>query len=377
MKRNTLLFVVIFAIVFSAHAEKRKTENVFLIISDGLRWQEVFRGAEGHLLNKTNGGVLNVDASRKQFWRETPEERREVLMPFFWKEIARHGQLFGNTNKGSIATVANGKKFSYPGYNEVLTGGPDNRINSNDKVPNPNTNIFEWISQQRHFKNRVAVFGNWDVFAYIFNDERSALPIWPVWEKKFVKNEIRTKPVLQKLFQDTTEAMGPDITFDSFLFHAASDYVKEHQPRAVFVGFGETDEWAHSGRYDLYLSAAQHADEFIARLWKTVQSISQYKDKTTFIITCDHGRGSGSENWKHHGVSISGAEYTWLAMLGPDTAPLGERTNCQAITHSQIAATIAALLGENFQFANPKAAPPIIDVPPPNETLQKTGNLSQ
>ncbi len=366
MKRNLIQLIVIFAIIFSAHAEKRKTENVFLIMSDGLRWQEVFGGAEGQLLNKTNGGVLNVDATRKQLWRETPEQRREALMPFFWNEIAKHGQLFGNTNKGSIATVTNGKKFSYPGYNEVLTGAPDNRINSNDKVPNPNTNVFEWLTGQRPFKNRVAVFGNWDVFAYIFNDERSALPIWPVWEKKFVKNEIHTAPVLEKLFQDTTEAMGSGITFDSFLFQGASDYVKEKKPRAVFIGFGETDEWAHNGRYDLYLSAAEHADDFIARLWKTVQSIPQYKNKTTFIITCDHGRGSGPENWKHHGVSIPGAEYTWLAVLGPDTAPLGERTSCQPITHSQIAATIAALLGENFQTENPKAGAPIVDVLPRN-----------
>ena len=357
---NPILFVV-FAAALQASAQNAKTENVFLIISDGLRWQEVFRGAEGDLLNKTNGGVYNVDATRKQFWRQTVEERRRVLMPFFWREIAAHGQLFGNTNKGSIATVTNGKKFSYPGYNEVLTGAPDGRITSNDKVANPNVTVFEWLNQQRKFKKRVAVFGNWDVFAYIFNEERSSLPIWPVWEKKFVTNEIRTAPLLEKLFQDTTEAMGPDITFDSFLFHGAMDYIKEKKPRVMFIGFGETDEWAHNGRYDLYLSAARHVDEFVSRLWKTVQSMPRYKNKTTLIITCDHGRGSGTENWKHHGVSIPGAEYVWLAVLGPDTASMGERTNCEPITHNQVAATIAALLGQDYQSAFPRTGAPIRD----------------
>jgi hypothetical protein len=287
-------------------------------------------------------------------------------MPFLWTEIAAHGQLFGNTNKASIATVTNGKKFSYPGYNEVLTGAPDARIDSNNKIPNPNVTVFEWLNQQPAFKNRVAVFGNWDVFAYIFNEERSHLPIWPVWEKKFVANEIRTTPLLEKLFQDTTETMGPDITYDSFLFHGALDYIKEKRPRAMFIGFGETDEWAHDGRYDLVLSAARHVDEYIARLWRTVQSMPQYKDKTTFIITCDHGRGSGTENWKHHGVSIDGAEYVWLAVIGPDTAGLGERVNCEPITHSQVAATIAELLGENYRSALPKVGSPIRDVLPRN-----------
>lgn len=347
-----------------ASAQKSKTENVFLIISDGLRWQEVFRGAEEDLLNKTNGGVANVDATRKQFWRETAEERRKVLMPFFWTQIAVHGQLFGNTNKGSIAKVTNGKKFSYPGYNEVLTGASDARINSNDKVPNPNVTVFEWLNEQPRFKNRVAAFGNWDVFAYIFNDGRSKLPIWPVWEKKFAGNEIKTAPLLENLFHDTTEAMGPDITFDSFLFQGAVDYVKARKPRVMFVGFGETDEWAHSGRYDLCLSAAHYVDEYIAQLWNTVQSMSQYRNKTTFIITCDHGRGGGTENWKHHGVSIPGAEYVWLAVLGPDTTALGERTSCEPITHNQVAATMAAFLGQDYRSAYLKVGAPIRDVLP-------------
>ena len=39
-------------------------------------------------------------------------------MPFLWSVIARQGQIYGNRDKGSPAKVANGKNFSYPGYNE-------------------------------------------------------------------------------------------------------------------------------------------------------------------------------------------------------------------------------------------------------------------
>ena len=28
-------------------------------------------------------------------------------------------------------------------------------------------------------------------------------------------------------------------------------------PRVLFLGYGETDEWAHSGRYDMYLRGAR------------------------------------------------------------------------------------------------------------------------
>jgi hypothetical protein len=344
-----------------AQAAVHKTQNVLLIISDGFRWQEVFNGAEADLMTKENGGVQNTNALRAQFWRDTPEARREALLPFFWNEIARHGQLFGNQDKGSVVTVTNGKKFSYPGYNEILTGAGDPRIDSNDKTPNANTTVFEWLNGRSGFHSRVTVFGTWDVFPYIFNIERSQLPVWPAWESKFGPYEIAPPQYLADLLRDTTP-MWEDLTYDAFLFHAASDYLKRKRPRLVFVGFGETDEWAHAGRYDHYLTAAHHMDDFVRRLWETAQSLPQYRDKTTFIITADHGRGSGPQDWKNHGKKVANSESDWIAVIGPDTPPVGERTQTGAHTQSQIAATIAALLGEDYHAAFPRSGAPIDDL---------------
>src|SRR6185503_18247213 len=67
---------------------ERKTENVVLVTYDGLRWQEVFSGADEVLLTKENGGVRDVQAERKAFWRDTPEARREALLPFLWGTVA-------------------------------------------------------------------------------------------------------------------------------------------------------------------------------------------------------------------------------------------------------------------------------------------------
>ncbi|HUI53307.1 MAG TPA: hypothetical protein VLX60_16100, partial [Terriglobales bacterium] len=89
-----------------------------------------------------------------------------------------------------------------------------------------------------------------------------------------------------------------------------------------------------------------------------------YKDQTTLILTCDHGRGSGPEQWKEHGVDEKGSENIWIAVIGPDTPPLGERSHIAPVTQSQIAATLAALLGQNYSAAVPKAAPAISDVFP-------------
>src|SRR6202140_752227 len=114
-----------------------KTRNVVLIVSDGLRWQEVFTGADRSLLDDPKGGMWESAASlKKRFWDDDPVARRRLLMPFMWDVIAKQGQLFGNQQVGSIARVTNGVAYSYPGYNEMLTGHPDPRIDRTDIAGN-------------------------------------------------------------------------------------------------------------------------------------------------------------------------------------------------------------------------------------------------
>src|SRR5438552_15881477 len=126
-KLQTLIFFALIGYSLSLKAAEKslKTENIFLITVDGFRWQEVFGGAELLLMNKENGGVADTNRLRAAFLRDTAEARREALLPFFWKVIAQRGQIYGNANKGGAATVTNGKKFSYPGFNEMLTGSAD------------------------------------------------------------------------------------------------------------------------------------------------------------------------------------------------------------------------------------------------------------
>jgi hypothetical protein len=362
---STLIALVLLAgTSFSvrANAAELKTQNVFLITTDGLRWQEIFTGAEELLMNKTNGAVKDVEGLRRQFWRATPEERRQALLPFFWSEIATKGQIYGNRPKGSDAHITNTRRFSYPGYNEFLTGAADDaRIDSNNKVPNPNTNVFEWLNTRRGFAGKVSAIVNWDVIPWILNAERSRLPVWTGYPLPVGAVELKISPDLVQLIADTTPHWG-NIIFDSFTARAAVDYVKEKKPRAVYEAFGETDEWAHEGRYDQYLRSAHHVDRFVQRLWETVQAIPAYRNKTTFIITTDHGRGSGPNAWRDHNKDVNGAEHIWIAVIGPDTTPLGERTNSATVTQSQIAATVAAFLGQDYVAAFPHVAAPIAEV---------------
>ena len=306
----------------------RKTKNVVLIISDGLRWQEIFTGADRELLTTDHGGSwAKPEQLMKDYWRETPEERRKALFPFLWTTIATDGQIFGNQQMGSVAQVTNGLAFSYPGYNEILTGIPDPKINSNEFGPNPNLTVFEWLNNQADLHDKVAVFGTWEVFKDIFNEPRSRLYMQVGWNTPYRGKELSPREeLLNELYRTTTKLDDEDV-YDSFLQVPLLDFLKTNHPRLLFVGYGETDNWAHSGRYDLVLESAHGFDQFLGQLWNRFQSIPEYRDQTTFIITTDHGRGSGLEEWKEHGNEQKGSENIWLAVIGPDTKALGERTN--------------------------------------------------
>jgi len=358
-----IFLVMLLSVVSTGNAADLKTKNVVLITTDGLRWQEVFTGAEQELVNKQHGGVANVKSIEEQFWRETPEERREALLPFFWSKIAREGQIYGNLTKGSSAQITNTMKFSYPGYNEILTGFADPRINSNAKKPNENFTVLEWLHRRPSFDGKVAAYSAWDVTPYIINRERCQFPVMGGWESVPEPDPNPRQQLLNDLIADTTRPNAAEV-IDSFLYQAAREHLLRHKPRVMFIGFLETDAWGHAGRYYSLLTSANAVDRYVQRLWETTQSMDQYRDKTTFIITTDHGRGSGLVDWKNHGQRIEGAENMWMAFLGPDTPPLGERTDCDRVTQSQIAATLAAFLGEDYHAAVPQSGSVIEQVFP-------------
>lgn len=326
-----------------------RTRNVVLITTDGLRWEEVFGGADERLLDKA-AGVSDPAALKREFWRDTPGTRREALLPFLWTVIAKQGQVHGNVHAGSVVRATNGHNFSYPGYNELLSGKADPRVDSNDKKPNPNVTVLEWLNGRDPYRGRVAAFCSWDVFPWILNRERSGLLVNAGFEPVTSAAEAGRRAMLNQLQADTTPFVE-SVRHDSFTFAAALDHVRAARPRVLYVALGETDDWAHLGRYDNYLRTARRFDDYVRRLWNEMQAMEEYRGRTTFVITTDHGRGKAPVEWKSHGEKIPVSQNIWIAVMGPDTPALGERRQAETITQSQVAPTLAAFLGEDFAGA--------------------------
>jgi hypothetical protein len=337
-----------------------------VVTLDGFRHQEFFTGADGSLLDPKAGGVRDVDSLKRRFWRDSAEARREALFPFIWGTVARAGQVFGDRSRGAATRLTNGLKFSYPGYNEIFCGFGDPRIDSNDKKPNPNRSVLEFLDSRAPFRGRVAAFCTWDVFPSIFRADQNGLKVHSGWA--IIADEpLSDRQRIVNLMLERLPRYWPDNVYDAITMESASEYLARHKPRVLYIALGETDEWAHGRRYDLYLHAAHEADRFLAGLWQAAQEMPEYRSRTALILTTDHGRGGTPADWTDHGREVEGAEYVWIAVMGPGTPALGVRDRVES-TQSQVAATIARLLGEDFLAESPRSAGPLPDVCPSGAT---------
>jgi len=302
-------------------------------------------------------GVRDLAGLKRRYGQESATARREALMPFLWGTVAKQGQIFGNPTRQAAARSTNGLKFSYPGYSEMFCGLVDPRVDSNAKKDNPNLSVLEFLNGRPKFQGRVEAVCTWDVFPSIFRVKHSGLPVHAGWEP-FKGDQLTERERQANEFMERVPRCWPDNTFDVFTIEAARSALERRKPRVLYVGLGETDEWGHERLYDLYLDAAHKADRFLAEFWQTLQKLPQYKGKTALIVTTDHGRGSTREDWTDHGKKVPAAEFVWIAVMGPDTPALAERSKVE-VTQSQVAATIAAFVGEDFNAASKEAARPL------------------
>ncbi|TMU54790.1 alkaline phosphatase family protein [Flagellimonas algicola] len=342
LSRNLCLAIFAFSSIW-VFAQNNEPPKVVLITLDGLRWQELFTGADS-LLIANKEYVHDTTQLKNSFWRATATERRKALMPFFWSKVTSMGQLHGNRSVGSKMNLTNAMWFSYPGYNEILTGAADDaRITSNDKFNNPNTTVLERYNQTETGKGKVAAFGSWDVFPFIVNEERSGVPVNAGFESA-TKNPNSREQFLNKLQEQIPSPWG-SVRLDAFTHHFALEHMKKKHPKLVYIAYGETDDFAHEGDYQAYLKAANNTDGLIKEIWEFTQQDEFYKDQTVFLISTDHGRGTQPlDTWTSHGSNIKGTDQVWLVVFGKGIPALGEMKREEQWYTNQIAPTILDIL---------------------------------
>ena len=349
--RTSIAFILFF---ISLSVFSQKAENIIIITTDGFRWQEIFTGMDSAIANNSKFNQGDSAAIFKKYWSADPVERRKKIMPFLWSSIEKNGQIYGNRNFGNKIDNANPYWFSYPGYNEIFTGYPDTAIKSNSYPPNPHTNVLEFLNKQPKYKNKVAAFGAWNAFDRILNEGRSKFPVYSAFDLIGGTKPTSNEKIINALSKDSYKPFGEEECLDVFTHYAALNYLQTKKPKVLYISYGETDEWAHSGRYKDYLDAANRVDKWIKDLWTYIQTDLFYKNKTAIFITTDHGRGNiKKEEWTSHNQDIKDSYQIWMAAMGPGIKAKGEVKTAQQLYQKQFAQTMAAMLGLKFAAEHP------------------------
>jgi hypothetical protein len=341
-----LIFTCTFSPIF---AQTKDDHRVIVITTDGYRWQELFHGIDTSIVKVKRFSKGDSARLIAQYWSNDLNERRKKLMPFFWGELVNKGQLHGNRDAGSLVDNSNPYWFSYPGYSEILTGQVDIAVNSNDYKPNPHTNFFEFLNKLPAYKGRVAAFAAWDAFDRILNEKRAGFPVVNGFDSYPALEKDAESKLIAKMLKETFKPFGTAESLDIFTHYKALHYLKTNKPKALFISYGETDEFAHEGAYNHYLDAAHQFDAWVGEIWNFVNTDPDYKGKTTLLITTDHGRGDAIKSqWTSHGEKVKDCFGIWYAMIGKNVPSSGETKSTEQVYQKDLIHKLSSAMGLKF-----------------------------
>lgn len=345
-----------------ARAGTGAAERVIVISLDGVRTQEMFGGLDPTILQHVLGPKAKATEHPiyKTYWRDTREARREALMPFLWGTLLKeHGSIVGDHEAGSVMRLGNTHRFSYPGYAELMTGAPhDAEINSNDNRRYPFETVLQFL--RREFgatREQVACFGSWNVFTSIASSLDDAVYINAGYQAYDVADE-RLRALSDAQFE--TVPVWDNARYDHYTWRFAMDHLVRHQPRALWIGLDETDDWSHNRGYVRVIQYLHRFDGWLAKLWQLIGSTPAFAGKTALMLVTDHGRGNTTADWNSHGKDVEGAQYVWAVVAAPNWPARGVwKAGHPPASQSQVAATVASLVGKDWTKASPGAGQPL------------------
>ncbi|MEO7274757.1 MAG: hypothetical protein ABI211_22445 [Vicinamibacterales bacterium] len=354
------LLTVTAAVGGQAPAVRDTGDNVILVTLDGARTEEMFGGLDRDILASTLKADQPIEKNPTfiRYNATTREERRQKLMPFLWQLMANAGSIAGDHTVGSTVQLRNRLWFSYPGYAEILLGEPhDDTLKSNDPIRNPYPTVLERIREALTLpREKVATFASWSVIDAIAEHVEGATTVNAGLDPFGAAD-----PAIRAIDDLQREARPPwsGIRHDAFTFRLAMHHLTTARPRALYISFDETDDWAHDGRYDLVLDGYTRIDDYLRQLWTWVEKTPGYQGRTHLLITTDHGRGRTAADWRTHGEKAQGSQDTWIAIVSPKMTQRGVWRNAPPLTTSQIAATLANWMGIDWRAEHPAAGTPI------------------
>ncbi|MBS2013190.1 MAG: alkaline phosphatase family protein [Deltaproteobacteria bacterium] len=291
-------------------APRGPADPVVLVVVDGVRWQEIF-----------DGPGSRVAATR---------------MPNLHRLATERGAAIGGADGPAIS--ASGPNFvSLPSYREIFSGrsGDDCTDNECPRIARPT------IVDELHARGRpVAVFASWEKIDLAAASRPEGL---------------RISAGRGGAPGDPWPGAG-DFRRDRETSALALRHLEEARPDFLFLGLGETDEYAHHGDYAGYVDALTTADEILGELMAALTRMGERGARTHVFVTTDHGRANG---FRDHGGRFPESGRVWLVAAGPRISARGAVPLSRALHLRDIAPTVREIVALPRVGAGREAGAPI------------------
>ena len=313
-------------------SEERAESAVVLVVLDGVRWQEVFSGADR--------GLANVRGNSPLAWANP-----RALMPNMYRLIETRGVAIGAPGRGAEISATGPQFISLPGYLEIFVGHSDSRCDCNVCARPPGRTIVDDVRESSG-PDDAAVITSWpniaraasaDASGFVLSSGRTIMSRGQV-----LRADRTTSDLLDRGAHASAWPGEGDYRPDAITGRIALRHLATARPRFLFVGLGDADELAHRSDYQGYLAALHASDDFLGDLIETLDEMGARGRHTTVIVTTDHGR---AYDFRDHGPTHPESGRVWLVAGGGDARTGGLVASTRRHTLSDVAPTVRALLG--------------------------------
>jgi len=250
-----LILIFLQSVGYSQETNNPAAQNVFIVVIDGVRYSESF-GSEAKYIHH------------------------------LYKDLAPLGTVYTN-----FRIADEGITSTNPGQASILTGTW--QLIANDGTAHPDKpTVYEYFRKE---------FGVSESECFVI-----------AGKKKLEALAYSSFPEYGIDYKASSKCF--DLNNNDEIYDSLIAVVDNYHPKLVLVNFPMTDKEAHSGRWDGYIAALENADSLIYLLYKKIQSDPFYKDKTTLLITNDHGRHTN--DFTNHGCDCDGCEHIMLLAIG-------------------------------------------------------------
>ena len=315
-----------------AAQEERSESAVVLVVLDGVRWQEIFGGADGDLARRRGLDPL--------VWANARD-----LVPNLERMLDADAVAIGAPGHGPEMTASGPRFISLPGYLEIFGGHPDPGCESNECQRTPAHTIADDVRDSSGADD-VAVVTSWPTIARAVGTDASRY-VMTAGRKLLARGETlradaETGSMIDRASRVKAWPGEGDYRPDTYTAAIALRVLVTQRPRFLFVGLGDADEFGHRDDYRRYLDAIHQSDAFLGQLEATLDGMGARGKHTTVLVTVDHGR---AYSFRDHGARYPESGRVWLVAAGGDVHGHGLLSSSRRHTLSDVAPTVRALLG--------------------------------